>query len=91
MPRYGCSVTVCYLNKNVSKWNNECITIGDKNDTILYHETENPKYLYIKPLLIMTQGSGQGSPVKSAPLVSFEKFNGANRGRKAEYGKQERE
>jgi len=49
MPMYCHRITISYLKRISSIKKNKCVTINDMDDTILYHETENPKKLYIKP------------------------------------------
>jgi len=61
------------FQKNIFIQKNKCVTINDKNDTTLYHETANPKNLYIKPLLTIsykTGKKGQISLKKFAHLIS---------------------
>jgi len=58
MPMYCHHISISYFEQNIFKRKNKCITMSDKNDTTLYHETANLKILYIQPLLIRVQGSG---------------------------------
>jgi len=43
MPMYCHRITISYFRRISSNKKNKCITINDKNDTTLYHETENVK------------------------------------------------
>jgi len=68
MPMYCHRITVSYFKRIPSNKKNKCITINDKNDTTLYHETANPKNLYIKPLLIISYNTGKKD---KPPLKKF--------------------
>jgi hypothetical protein len=41
MPMYCHRITVSYFKRIPSNKKNKCVTINDKNDTTLYHETPN--------------------------------------------------
>ena len=52
MPMQCYRITVSYFNKTSPNEKNKCITISDKNEMPMYHETASLKILNIKLILI---------------------------------------